>query len=592
MTITVVNIDQGPFTATGLAQTVAYTFMTLTDEEISVFFDNGDGRVEIDPALYTVDRNKNVDGSAREGGSVSLEVGAAPAASTVFLRANPRADRDIVWSDTGSRLKNLNEEADRQTLRALVMAELIGRALIVAPGSVSPSPQDVINAAQAVALKANKDGSGMSPFQAASFLAAIGGNLATSVAVAALLVTGAQARTVQDKASDVLSIRDFVGYDPTGAASSHVALQNAINAAVILKKPLQIDGDFKLTQGVVAAGKCQIVGAGGVVTCVGNFDTFRITTSDVKIKGLWLDETSKTGSGESCVWDTGAGVQIERSSYEDIVSFGSRGGLADRGTGRTIKCEAKNVFFRQLRGVGFNLSRNFAYGNLFECTADFNGSGAAGNFAGFKLRGTGLGVGSGGGRMQGCHVLGEADSGNANQNGFELTDLAAIWFIGDNTADSCAGRGYIFTGCNKIRGQLEASLCQGDAITFANTTYSSVQANIQGRRGLPGAQTGKHALVFSGTTGDVKVDVGESVDPTGSHVSVAGTLGGPVNMIGGNVSNSGAVAVKTLGTSSFQWTGFSFQGNLSNYDMSSGNHWLEGVFNSGGRTVFAGPGTA
>lgn len=157
MTITVTDIDQGPYIATGAAQTVGYTFMTLTEEEISVFFDDGDGRVLIDPALHTVAPNKNVDGSAKEGGSVELAVGAAPAGADIYLRAAPRDDRDIVWSDVGSRLRNLNDENDRTTLRYLVQAEVLSRAVVAAPGQSVPSPQDVIDAAAAIATRAMTD---------------------------------------------------------------------------------------------------------------------------------------------------------------------------------------------------------------------------------------------------------------------------------------------------------------------------------------------------------------------------------------------------------------------------------------------------
>ena len=126
MTITVTDIEAGPFVATGAAQTVSYTFMTLTDAEIDVFYDDGHGRVLIDPSLYTVAPNKNV-GSAKEGGSVVLDVGAAPTASSIYLRAAPRDDRDLVWSNVGSRLRNLNDEQDRLTLRLLVLNDTLSR---------------------------------------------------------------------------------------------------------------------------------------------------------------------------------------------------------------------------------------------------------------------------------------------------------------------------------------------------------------------------------------------------------------------------------------------------------------------------------
>lgn len=119
MTITVTQIQQGPFTATGDEQVIPYTFMTITDAEIFVFYVGDGTRVPIED--YTVTRNKNADGSAKEGGSVTLAAGAVAPGTGVFLRANPKVVRDIVWSDTGSRLRNLNDENDRQRLLFLTM---------------------------------------------------------------------------------------------------------------------------------------------------------------------------------------------------------------------------------------------------------------------------------------------------------------------------------------------------------------------------------------------------------------------------------------------------------------------------------------
>lgn len=157
MTITVTDIDQGPYVATGAAQTVPYTFMTLTDDEIDVFYDVGLGRVLIDPAVLTVMRNKNVDGSAKEGGAVELAAEAAPSGSSVYLRAAPRGYRDLVWSDVGSRLRNLNDEQDRLTLIYLVQSEILSRAIVAAPGALVPDPQSVIDAALAVQSKQDRN---------------------------------------------------------------------------------------------------------------------------------------------------------------------------------------------------------------------------------------------------------------------------------------------------------------------------------------------------------------------------------------------------------------------------------------------------
>ena len=153
MTITVTTIDQGPFIATGVEQAINYTFMTLTDGEIAVYTSKGASRVLLDPSVYVVERNRAFDGSAEEGGTVTLNAGSAEVGSSIYLRAAPRDDRDIVWSDTGSRLKNLNEEQDRITLRALVANEVLSRALVVSAGQTPPDPGDLVDSFN----KANKD---------------------------------------------------------------------------------------------------------------------------------------------------------------------------------------------------------------------------------------------------------------------------------------------------------------------------------------------------------------------------------------------------------------------------------------------------
>lgn len=153
MTITVTDIDQGPFVATGAAQTVPYTFMTLTDGEIDVFYDVGAGRVLIDPALHTVVRNKNVDNSAKEGGSVELLAAAAPAGSSIYLRAAPRFDRDVTWSDVGSRLRNLNDENDRAVLRDLVLQIDVDAFNAIASGVYAARDEAVVAAGVSVGVE-------------------------------------------------------------------------------------------------------------------------------------------------------------------------------------------------------------------------------------------------------------------------------------------------------------------------------------------------------------------------------------------------------------------------------------------------------
>lgn len=117
MTITVTNIVAGPYVATGAEQSLAFAFKVFTPEEIEVVV--GASSEPVDPSRYTVTRNLAVDGQVLEGGSVSLSPGAVAAGASIRLIAKPAKTQELVFSDTGSRLRNLNEVADRATLRAL-----------------------------------------------------------------------------------------------------------------------------------------------------------------------------------------------------------------------------------------------------------------------------------------------------------------------------------------------------------------------------------------------------------------------------------------------------------------------------------------
>jgi len=119
LTITVTSLVAGPFTATGAEQTTAYGFKVFSEDEIEVYY--GADSTVIDPADYTVERNTSVAGDALEGGSVTLDAGAVPAASSFYIRAVPEFIQDQSYSSSGTRLENLNEALDRGALRDIHM---------------------------------------------------------------------------------------------------------------------------------------------------------------------------------------------------------------------------------------------------------------------------------------------------------------------------------------------------------------------------------------------------------------------------------------------------------------------------------------
>lgn len=117
MAITVTNIVAGPYVATGAAQSLPFAFKVFTPAEVEVIY--GVDRTAIDPSLYTVTINKAVDGQVMEGGSILLSAGSAPAGQEIRVVAKPARGQALVFSDTTSRLRNLNEGLDRAALRAL-----------------------------------------------------------------------------------------------------------------------------------------------------------------------------------------------------------------------------------------------------------------------------------------------------------------------------------------------------------------------------------------------------------------------------------------------------------------------------------------
>ena len=128
MTITVTDLEAGPYVATGATQTVPFSFMSLSDAEVSVIVVTDDlGESPLAAEMFAVQRNRELDGSPTEGGSVTLSPGAILTGSTFYLRANPSDEQDQRWSDTGSRLRNLNDALDRSTLRHLILKRAVSQ---------------------------------------------------------------------------------------------------------------------------------------------------------------------------------------------------------------------------------------------------------------------------------------------------------------------------------------------------------------------------------------------------------------------------------------------------------------------------------
>lgn len=457
----------------------------------------------------------------------------------------------------------------------------LSSSIAAANGKADAAAQDA--AAVSAALNLLKGGTGLEPTFAT--------NLITRVAGA-----GTQDRNVLARLLDHgISVADFVGFVPNNTASSHVAFQNAINLAQTLKCRLLLPSAFRLDQGVEITAPLEIAGVGAKtkIELRGTGDTISIKSSDVVISNLEFDEYNKTAGWQFNLVTSLPG-SLERITIDNVLGWHSKGGLRDSGPGIHITVLVRGYYNRIVKGTHVKLERSFGYLKLDDCTADFNGSGAAGNFPSFVMTGTGLGEGAGGGVFSRCHVLGSSDSALTNSHGFVFTDYNAAWFVGDVTADGCGGSGYIFVRCNKIEGEITVSLCRRHGIVFDTSKFSTLTINGQGAKGLTTALADQDLIRFVGANTSISLILGYLADPTGNHVNVVGTQEGPINIMGGICSGSIGRALVATGSSVVQWTAFVWTGSNAggNYSIASTLHWVEGVFASGGRTTFNGPGSA
>lgn len=135
MTVTVTDLEAGPFTATGASQTVAFAYKVFSASEIEVV--DADGEPLLTDADFSVASNTNPGGAVTEGGTVTIEAAALDAGTEFYLVAKPYEGQDQVFSSAGTRLENLNEGLDRVSLQVLRQRRDLERGLTGAAGAAT-----------------------------------------------------------------------------------------------------------------------------------------------------------------------------------------------------------------------------------------------------------------------------------------------------------------------------------------------------------------------------------------------------------------------------------------------------------------------
>jgi len=227
MTVTVTNIVAGPFAATGAEQTVSFDYKVFSPSEVEVVTGVGSSQVTVDPGLYTVNRNMALDGQVLEGGTIVLSAGAVAVGVSMRVIAKPKLTQEQVWSDTSSRLKNLNEGLDRAALRAQRAA--YDGALEGAGAELISQAEEAGAAAGAAAvnnLAVRLDGS----------------NITEDVGETLFDAIGAPAYIREFSNSRIANTSDYAGYDYSGNNSNVGPLQEAINETSAAGASLRTQG--------------------------------------------------------------------------------------------------------------------------------------------------------------------------------------------------------------------------------------------------------------------------------------------------------------------------------------------------------------
>lgn len=409
---------------------------------------------------------------------------------------------------------------------------------------------------------------------------------------------GALEQAISAKLSRILDLEDFAGVDTTAAVASTAALQKAVDEAVLRGWDLRLPPHIKVDGPIAINGACTIRGVRSktVIDTAGAFDLFTLRANDITIEDLVIGSYHRT-AGFDFVIDTGAGGYRERIDIRNTLSWYSKGGIKDIGTGHHTLTRLKGFHNRIVLGPTVAFTRALAFLKLDDVVGDYVGAGAAGNVTAITLDGTTILDGAAGGaELKEVHILSEGLPTNTLQHGVDVNGYKAVTLQGSNSCDNLGGKGWRFRNTSGIKGDVKSSLCWQTGVEFENAALVDLHTTIYGRRAAGDAvpATNVDGMVFKGGgCNAINVTVGNIVDMARHAVSLEGTQAGPINIVGGVVGGNGGRGVKTQGASAFQWTGFIMAGNAAgNYDLASALHHVEGVYASGSRGAFAGPGVA
>ena len=333
-----------------------------------------------------------------------------------------------------------------------------------------------------------------------------------------------------------------------------------------------------------------------ITTLAGSYDTFTLSSSDVELYGLLLENAAKTG-GKDFLIACGTGT-VRDIRVEEVLSRDSRGLIGDSGSGATgyhINTNFKNVHSERLNGPGVAMTRTFAYIFFRDVTADFVGV-ATGDFRGFDFDCSGMTAPDAGGiLLEDCNVLGSASTYTTtvtNQRGFNIANLKAMQ-ISRCTADGCGEYGWVLSHVNVLEADVVRGLLCANSGLYLDTVSNAVFTNVKasGRKGLAYAPATKDGIYFNGGCYDTVFTGGLVRDFTGNGINKATAQAGDVDFFGFRSCQNTGRGVYERGDSGFLYASGSLGANTAgNYDLGGAYAYIQSTQINSGAIVNVGPG--